>query len=160
MKNRNLERKIVSAKQAESPACGGTKGRRSKRKAGMSTEGDRRPDIRERAFDYSLRAVNLYRAIQEREDRSGCILGEQYMRSATSIGANIEEAQSAESRADFIHKYGIAQKEAREALYWLRLIERSGIVPATLLAALLKETDELVAVITAIIVSAKQRTQD
>jgi len=82
------------------------------------------------------------------------------MRSATSIGANIEEAQSAESRADFIHKYSIAQKEARESLYWLRLIDRSATVKAASLVALLKETDELVAVITAVIVSTKQKNQD
>jgi four helix bundle protein len=126
----------------------------------MNSESDRPEDIRERTFDYALRAVRLYRALQERDDRSGWILGQQYLRSATSIGANIEEAQSAESRADFIHKYSIAQKEARESLYWLRLIDRSATVKAASLVALLKETDELVAVITAIIVSAKQKNQD
>jgi four helix bundle protein len=57
------------------------------------------------------------------------VIGRQYLRSATSIGANVEEAQAAESRPDFIHKMGIAQKEARESLYWLRLLRASGIVP-------------------------------
>ncbi len=83
-------------------------------------------------------------------------MGKQYLRAATSIGANIEEAQSGETRADFVHKYAIAQKEAKESLYWLRLVGGSGIVAARRLAALMRETEELYAVITAIIVNAKR----
>ena len=82
-------------------------------------------------------------------------MGKQYLRAATSIGANVEEAQSAESRLDFVHKYGIAQKEARESLYWLKLLAESGIIPSRRLAPLMKETEELFAVITGIILSAK-----
>lgn len=85
------------------------------------------------------------------------MIGRQFVRSATSIGANVEEAQSAESQADFIHKYAIAQKEARESLYWLRLISESGFVPKQRLSAIMRETEELHAVITAIIVKAKTR---
>jgi four helix bundle protein len=98
----------------------------------------------------------LFRATQARKDAAGRVLGKQYLRSATSIGANIEEAQSGESRADFIHKYGIAQKEARESHYWLRLISESGIMPRMQLEPLLQETNELISVITAIIVRAKK----
>jgi len=78
------------------------------------------------------------------------------LRAATSIGANVEEAQSAESRPDFVHKYGIAQKEARESLYWLRLLAESGIVLLPRLKPLMKETEELFAVITGIILSTKK----
>ncbi|MBW4480858.1 MAG: four helix bundle protein [Tolypothrix brevis GSE-NOS-MK-07-07A] len=78
------------------------------------------------------------------------------LRAATSIGANIEEAQSGESRADFIHKYSIAQKEARESLYWLRLLAKSEIVPNQRLTLLISETQELIAIITTIIVRAKK----
>jgi len=69
----------------------------------------------------------------------------------------VEEAQSAESRSDFIHKYGIAQKEAKESHYWLRLLADSGIVAARRLAPLMRETEQLYAVVTAIIVNAKRR---
>jgi len=86
-------------------------------------------DIRERALQYSLRAIKLYQALQETKDGAGWILGKQYLRAATSIGANVEEAQAGESRADFIHKYGIAQKEARESLYWLKLLALSELIP-------------------------------
>lgn len=112
-------------------------------------------EIRGRSFEYSVRAVKLYRFLQEKKDGAGWVLGKQYLRAATSIGANIEEAQSGETRADFIHKYGIAQKEAKESHYWLRLLVESGTVPARRLKPLMRETEELYAVITAIIRSAK-----
>jgi len=117
------------------------------------------PDIRNRSFAYSLRAIKLYRALQERKDGTGWVMGKQYLRAATSIGANVEEAQTAESRLDFLHKYGIAQKEARESLYWLKLLAESGIIPSQRLKPLMRETEELFAIITAIIVSTKRRTK-
>ena len=113
-------------------------------------------DICQRAFAYALRAIKLYKFLQEKRDGSGWVLGKQYLRAATSIGANIEEAQSGETKADFIHKYGIAQKEAKESHYWLRLLAESGIVPAKRLSPLMRETEEIYAVITAIIVNSKQ----
>ena len=123
----------------------------------MKAEKEKCWDIRNRAFAYALRAIKLYQALQEQKNGAGWILGKQYLRSATSIGANIEEAQSGESRADFIHKYGIAQKEAKESLYWLRLISESEIVAKNRLILLIAETEELIAVITAIIISAKKK---
>ena len=123
------------------------------------SKGGKPKEIRGRSFAYSLRAVKLYRFLQEKKDGAGWVLGKQYLRAATSIGANIEEAQSGETRADFIHKYGIAQKEAKESHYWLRLMAESGVVPAKRLSPLMRETEELYAVITAIIVNAKQGRQ-
>jgi four helix bundle protein len=93
--------------------------------------------------------------LQQGKNGAGWVLGKQYLRAATSIGANVEEAQSAESRPDFVHKYGIAQKEARESLYWLKLLAESGIIPLQRLRPLMKETEELFAVITGIILSTK-----
>ncbi len=122
----------------------------------MKDENDKTWDIRERSFQYALRAVKLFRATQVRKDAAARVLGKQYLRSATSIGANIEEAQSGESRADFIHKYAIAQKEARESHYWLRLIAESGVLAQRQLDPLLEETHELISVITAIIVHTKK----
>ena len=112
-------------------------------------------DIRKRSVAYALRAIKLYQYLQARKDGAGWILGKQYLRCATSIGANVEEAQAGESRADFIHKLGIAQKESRESRYWLHLLAESGIVKLNKLQPLIQETEELVAVITAIIVNTK-----
>jgi four helix bundle protein len=86
-------------------------------------------DIRARAFRYALRGIKLYQYLQKLKDGAGWKIGKQFLRSATSVGANIEEAQAGESRADFVHKLGLAQKDTRESLYWLRLLAESGIVP-------------------------------
>ncbi len=70
---------------------------------------DREPrDIRKRSYQYALRAIRLYQYLQKQRDSAGWIIGKQYLRAATSIGANLEEAQASESRADFAHKLGIA----------------------------------------------------
>ena len=114
-------------------------------------------DIRKRAYQYALRAIRLYQYLQKQRDSAGWILGKQYLRAPTSVGANIEEAQASESRADFVHKVGIAQKEARESLFWLQLLADSHIISNSRLKPLTKETEELIAVVTAIVLSTKSR---
>lgn len=76
-----------------------------------------------------MRAVRLYCALAEMKDGAALIIGKQYLRSATSIGANVAEALSRESPADFIHKYSMARKEARESGYWLSLLEKAEFLP-------------------------------
>ena len=113
-------------------------------------------DICDRTLDYSLRAVALFDHLQQGQNRSGWVISNQYLRSATSIGANIEEAQSGESRSDFSHKCAIALKESRESLYWLRLLQRAKIVSPDRLDPLINETRELVAILTAIVKKSKR----
>ena len=113
-------------------------------------------DIRERTLEYGVRVVRLYRVLAETKDGAALIVGKQFLRAATSIGANLAEAQAAESTADFIHKHSIAQKEARECEYWLSLLEKAAILPANRLVELKQETNELISVITAIILSKKR----
>ena len=72
------------------------------------------------------------------------------------MGANVEEAQAGQSKADFISKYAIALKEARETHYWLRLLVASNVVTSARVSDLIKEADEIMRVIGAIIVSAKK----
>jgi four helix bundle protein len=118
------------------------------------------PDIRERTILYAIRAIELFRFVQKGRDGAGRIIAKQYLRAATSIGANVEEAHSGESRADFIHKLGIAQKEARECSYWLRLMADSIVVSSKRLAPIRRETEEIYAVLTAIIVNAKRKLKN
>ena len=113
-------------------------------------------DIQARSLQYALRAVKLYQHLQEQKDGAGWIIGKQYLRAATSVGANIEEAQAGEGRNDFIHKMGIARKETRESLYWLSVLEKSELVSPKRLTPLIKETKELLNVITAIILTTKE----
>ncbi len=126
----------------------------------LSCPGDRVQsvrDIHQRVLEYSHLAIKLYEYLQRGKAGVGRTLSRQYLRAATSIGVNVEEARAGESRADFIHKCGIAQKEATESLYWLRLLSESGAVPRLRLAPLIRETEEIYAVITKIIVNSKRK---
>ena len=113
-------------------------------------------EIEGRAMDYAVRAVKFFRHLKSKRDEIGSIIGRQYLRSATSIGANLVEARCAESKKDFIHKCGVAQKEARESLYWLHLAARIEPVTPGRLEPLIGETEEILSVITRIIRNIKQ----
>jgi four helix bundle protein len=82
-------------------------------------------------------------------------LAKQVLRSGTSIGANIEESVHAQSRVDFIHKLSIAQKEANETNYWLRLLKESEILEPRLACSLLADCEELQRLLAASIKTAK-----
>jgi len=109
-----------------------------------------RTDIPERTFEFARRIVKLCQVLNEKSGVSRT-LASQLLRSATSIGANVEEAQAAQSEADFISKYSIACKEARETHYWLRLLSASKVLPAERPAELQKECHERIAILTTII---------
>jgi four helix bundle protein len=84
-------------------------------------------------------------------------LAKQLLRSGTSIGANLEEGKGSQSEADYLTKCSIACKEARETLYWLKLLSASEILPANRFSELTTECDELVAILTSIIKKLKER---
>lgn len=113
-------------------------------------------DIVERSVSYSLRIINLYRELGK--DSLGRILGKQLLRSGTSIGANIHEAQGAQSKADFIAKMSIAHKEARESAYWVRLFHEAKVVPAKRLDDLADETNQLIKILSSILITAKNKS--
>lgn len=112
-------------------------------------------DIKERTFGFSLEVIRLVQKLDERSIVSK-IIGKQVLRSGTSIGANVEEAQAGQSRADFNSKYSIALKEARETVYWLRLLNESGLAPKQDCEALLQEADEISRILGSIIVKSKR----
>jgi len=113
------------------------------------------PDIRIRTFDFAVRLVGLCQYL-DAQPGVGRTLGKQLLRAGTSVGANVEEAQAGQSKADFISKYAIALKEARETHYWLRLLVASNVVTSVRVSDLIKEADEIMRIIGAIIVSAKK----
>src|SRR5690348_14579781 len=80
--------------------------------------------IAELSFDFALRIVSLCRTLTENREY---VISQQLLTCGTSIGANVEEANAAQSKRDFISKMAIASKEAGEARYWLRLLNRSCI---------------------------------
>lgn len=119
------------------------------------TKPEEQPLILERTIAYSIRLVRLYRKLES--DSVGRIVGNQLLRAGTSIGANVHEAQGAQSKADFMAKVSIAFKEARECQYWLRLIRELELVPQERLTALADETGQLIKILSAILITSKRR---
>lgn len=106
--------------------------------------------ITARSFEFAIRIVNLCKFL-EKQNRISKTLANQLLRSGTSVGANIEEAQAGQSKADFIAKMSIARKEARETHYWLRLLKETEIETNHDLAEIINEADEVVRILTAIV---------
>jgi four helix bundle protein len=113
-------------------------------------------DIRERTFSFACRIVKL--ALHLAEQRGPAyVLSKQIIRAGTSVGANLEEATAGCSKADFIAKCNISLKEARETLFWLKLLETTELVQAGKLSSLKQEADELVAILTTIVKKSRAR---
>jgi four helix bundle protein len=108
-----------------------------------------------KAYYFALKVIPLHRLMQEHKEY---VISNQLLRSATSIGANIEEAQAGISRKDFAAKMAIASKEARESRYWLRLLSDSGIVKDYDFSELLSEIDEIVRILTKIVKTTQLET--
>ncbi len=81
--------------------------------------------IQELTFSFSLKIIKLYKVLLEKNEY---VISKQLLRSATSVGANVQEGGAAQTKKDFITKISIASKEARETKYWLRLLDKSQFI--------------------------------
>jgi four helix bundle protein len=104
-------------------------------------------ELKTRTQQFALRVIRLAESMPR--GRTADVLGKQLLRSATSVGANHRAACRARSRADFVSKIAVVEEEADESLYWPELISESEIMKADRLAGLIKEADELTAVLIA-----------
>lgn len=102
--------------------------------------------VKDKTFEFALKIVDLYKYLHYKKKEY--VLSKQLLRSGTSIGANVEEAQAAQSRKDFLSKMSIASKEARETHYWLRLIKYGGFITKD---DLLNDCEELIKLLTSIV---------
>ena len=123
----------------------------------MEEVAGRATDIPTRAFDFGVRIIRLCRHMDAKPGTSRT-LASQILRSGTSIGANVEEGQAAQSKADFIAKYSIALKEARETAYRLRLLVASGVIPPRRVQLLLDECNQLCKMLARAILTARRRS--
>lgn len=115
---------------------------------------ERKPqDICERTFAFSLRIVKTVNAIPR--TTAGYVIARQLMRAGCSIGANVEEGRGSSTKREFTRRMSIALSEARETLYWLRLIAESEVLTKNRLKLLVQEADELVCILTTIVKRAK-----
>lgn len=111
--------------------------------------------LKERSYAFALRVIKMCRFLAA--EQRDFVLSKQVLRSGTSIGANIEEAYQGESKLDFIHKLSIANKEAFETHYWLRLIRDSKMITAKQAESMIGECDELQRMLVAAIKTSKRR---
>jgi len=107
--------------------------------------------VKDKSFQFALEIISLYKYLTTQKNEY--VLSKQLLRSGTSIGANIEEALSSQSKKEFIAKLNISLKEARETSYWLRLVNASGYIQKN---DLIEKSEELSKILTSIIISTKE----
>jgi len=110
-------------------------------------------DLKKRTKQFGLRVIRLVESLPSTQ--TARTIGNQLLRSGISVGANYRAACRGRSKADFVAKAGISLEEADECLYWMEMLQEAGIIPADKLKDLMKEADELVAIFTASIKTAR-----
>lgn len=111
-------------------------------------------EMKTRTKQYALRVIKAVQALPN--DRVANVLGSQFLRAGTSVGANYRAACRAKSTADFVNKLKIVEEEGDESLFWMELLVESGIIPQRKLVALMKEGDEIVAIVVAALKTTRQ----
>ena len=115
--------------------------------------------IMEKSYSFSLMIIELYKFLTQ--EKKEYVLSKQLLRCGTSIGANVNEAQAAISKKDFIAKVSISSKEARESKYWLMLLKDSGYIDPRKkkVKKLLEEVDSLINITTKIVKSSQENAK-
>jgi len=112
--------------------------------------------LKDKSFRFAVRIVNLYRYLCE--TKKEYVLSKQVLRSGTSVGAMVREAEHSESKADFVHKLAIAQKESNETLYWLELLHETKFISTKEYDSINTDAIEIIKMITASIKTAKKNS--
>jgi four helix bundle protein len=111
-------------------------------------------DLEERLIEFAVRIINVIESLPN--TKAANHIGGQLLRSGTAPAPNYGEAQSAESRKDFVHKMKIALKELRESLVWLKIIERKPLCKPELMTEILQECNELISIFVASVKTAEE----
>ena len=109
--------------------------------------------IRDKSFAFALRIVKMYKFLVDKKEY---VLSKQLLRSGTAVGALVRKAEYAESKADFIHKMAIAQKEANETDYWIELLFQSQYLDNSEYNSISKDIEELNKILASIIITSKE----
>lgn len=109
--------------------------------------------IKNKSFEFAIRIVKLYQYLCN--DKKEFVLSKQLLRSGTSVGAMVRESEHSESKADFIHKLSIAQKEINETIYWLELLKATDYLTQEQFESINNNATEIIKLITSIIKTAK-----
>lgn len=117
---------------------------------------DKKPNIiKDKSFAFALRVVKLYQFLCS--NKKEFVLSKQLLRSGTSVGALVREAEHAESKPDFIHKLAIAQKEANETDYWIELLFQSNYLEEKQYQSIAEDIKEINKILASIIITSKQK---
>jgi len=114
--------------------------------------------LTEKSFNFAIRMVNTYKYLSDKKKEY--VLSKQLLRSGTAIGALQSEGSFAESKVDFIHKYGIAQKECNESIFWLKLLYRTDYITQNEYDSLTNDAIEIMKILTASIITAKKSVKN
>ncbi|MDI6736843.1 MAG: four helix bundle protein [Endomicrobiia bacterium] len=110
--------------------------------------------LKNKSFRFAVRIVSLYKHLCD--EKKEFVLSKQILRSGTSVGAMIREAEHSESKADFVHKMAIAQKEINETIYWLELLCETGYISTNEFESLNADAVEIIKMLTISIKTAKR----
>jgi len=110
--------------------------------------------IKDKSFAFALRTIKLCQILVENKEY---VLSKQLLKSGTSVGALVREAEHAESKADFIHKMAIAQKEANEADYWIELLYQSQLLNKSAYESIVQDISEIKKLLASIIITSKNQ---
>ena len=113
--------------------------------------------VKDKSFEFAIRIINLYKHLTG--SKQEFVISKQLLRSGTSIGANICEAEQAQSTADFLSKISISLKESCESDYWIRLLHRTDYISEQEYQSIIADCKELTNLLTSIIKSIKQNKE-
>ncbi len=116
---------------------------------------EKKPNIiRDKSFAFALRIVKMYQFLIDKKEY---VLSKQLLRSGTAVGALVREAEHAETKADFIHKMAIAQKEANETEYWIELLFQSEYIDEKTYHSIITDNREINKILASIIITSKEK---
>ncbi len=111
--------------------------------------------VQQKSFSFAIRIVNLYKYLVS--EKKEFVLSKQLLRSGTSIGANIEESIGGQSEKDFLSKLSISYKEARETIYWLKLLKETEYISKIEFESMHNEAEEICKILAKIIITLKSK---
>lgn len=111
--------------------------------------------VKTKSFELGVRGVNFYKwFVSEKKE---FVISKQFLRSVTSVGANVREAVNAQSKADFIHKLSISQKECDESMYWLEILIATNYITTVEFESMHRQCEEVLKIIKSIIITSKKK---
>ena len=112
--------------------------------------------IKKKSFELAIKGVNFYKHLVS--EKKEFVISKQFLRSVTSVGANVREAVNAQSKADFIHKLSISQKECDETMYWLELPKETEYISENEFISIHQQCNEVLKIIRSIIITSKKNS--